>query len=117
MVFKGKSRFWPKNHVVLRSIRHLCSQILTATLLFFVFFGIFLILTTVEIAVILNVLLMSSINKSDKDSEMKKVKRASFVLVVLLVFLAVSGYSRPAASTLSAGSRYNQIGRSLSGYQ
>ncbi len=34
---------------------------------------------------------------------MKKVKRALFGLVVLLVFLAVSGCSRPAASTLSAG--------------
>ena len=34
---------------------------------------------------------------------MKKVKRASFDLVVLLVFLAVSGCSRPAASTLPAG--------------
>lgn len=35
---------------------------------------------------------------------MKKAKRASFDLVVLLVFLAVSGCSRPAASTLPAGS-------------
>lgn len=33
---------------------------------------------------------------------MKKAKRASFV-VVLLVFLAVSGCSRPTASTLPAG--------------
>ncbi len=34
---------------------------------------------------------------------MKKAKRASFDLVVLLFFLAVPGCSRPAASTLPAG--------------
>ena len=67
MVFKDKSRFWPKNHVPLRSIMHLCSQILTIALLFFRFFGVFLILTTVEIAVILNAIL-SFINKSERTA-------------------------------------------------
>ena len=67
MVFKDKSRFWPKNHVLLRSIMHLCSQILTIALLFFRFLGVFLILTTVEIVVILNAIL-SFINKSERTA-------------------------------------------------